>query len=145
MNRNEKTFSMYHFPTLLTPLPFIRFTAEEITDCTNEVAKGAGKALRNLSSCFFISCFTVSVTSSNNTPEFPTDFMILIKSSISLFQINKENAFPALTAPFTLIFLPNLFIAFEVKLLTNPCKYSLAKGIAMFTKLPNQEAKDPPD
>ena len=37
---------------------------------------------------------------------------------------------PALTAPFPLIFLWNLFISFEAKLLTNPGKLSLAKGIA---------------
>ena len=62
---------------------------------------------------------------------------------ISLFEINKENPFPHLTAPFPLIFLSNLFIAFAGKL-------SLAKGIAKFSstllpKLPNQEPKDPPD
>ena len=65
-------------------------------------------------------------------------------------EINKVNPFPALTAPFPLIFLSNLFIAFEIKLLTNPGKLSLAKGIAMFVsaffpKLPKQEPKvDPP-
>ena len=57
MKQNEKTLSMYHFPTLLTPLPFVRCTTEEITDCTNEAAKGAGKALRNLRSCFFYFMF----------------------------------------------------------------------------------------
>ena len=62
--------------------------------------------------------------------------------------MNKVNLFPALTAPFPLIFISNLFIAFEVKLLTNPGKLSLAKGIAMFVsayfpELPNQEPKDP--
>ena len=72
--------------------------------------------------------------------------MILIISFISLSEINKVNLFPTLTAPFSLIFLSNLFIAFEVKLLTNPGKLSLAKGIAMFAsaffpKLPNQEPK----
>ena len=76
--------------------------------------------------------------------------MILIISFISSFEINKVNLFLALTAPFSLIFLSNLFIGFEVKLLTNPVKLSLAKGIAMFVshffpKLPNQEPKDTPD
>ena len=76
--------------------------------------------------------------------------MILIISFISSFEINKVNPFPAPTALFPLIFLSNLFIAFEVKLLTNPGKLSLAKGIAIFVsaffpKLPNQEPKDPPD
>ena len=48
---------------------------------------------------------------------------------MSSFEINKVNPFPALTAPFPLIFLSNLFIAIEVKLLTNP---GIAKGIATF-------------
>ena len=64
--------------------------------------------------------------------------------------MNKVNSFPALTAPFPLIFLPNLFIAFEVISLTNPGTLYLAKGIATFLsaflpKLPNQNPKDPPD
>ena len=33
--------------------------------------------------------------------------------------MNKVNPFPALTALFPLIFISNLFIAFEVRLLTN--------------------------
>ena len=45
--------------------------------------------------------------------------MILIKSFISLFEMNNVNPFPALKAPFPLIFISNLFIAFEVRLLTN--------------------------
>ena len=118
------------------------FYYEEITVCTNEAAKGANKAPRNLPFSFFISCFTVSVTPSNNTPESSNDFMILIIPFISLLEINKVNPFSALTAPFPLIFLSSLFIAFEVKLLTNPRKLSLAKGIAMFVsafypRLPN--------
>ena len=76
--------------------------------------------------------------------------MILIISFIFSFEINKVNLFPALTAPFPFIFLSNLFITFEVKLLANPCKFSLAKRIARFVsaffpKLLNQEPKDPPD
>ena len=72
--------------------------------------------------------------------------MILIISFISSFKINKLNPFPVLTAPFSLIYLSNLFILFEVKLLSNPGKLSLAKGIsifvsAFFPKLPNQEPK----
>ena len=58
--------------------------------------------------------------------------MILIISFLSSFKINKVNLFPALTAPFPVIFLWNLFIPFEVKLLTNPDKLSLAKGVATF-------------
>ena len=56
--------------------------------------------------------------------------MILILLFVFSFEINKVNPFLALTAPFPLIFLPNLFIAFESQLLTNPSKLSLAKGIA---------------
>ena len=64
--------------------------------------------------------------------------------------MNKTNPFSALTAPFPLTFLSNLFNAFEIKWLANPGKLSLAKGIAIFVgaffpKLPNQEPKDPPD
>ena len=59
------------------------------------------------------------------------------------------NPFPALTASFPLIFLSNLFIAFDVNLPNNPGKLSLAKGVATFvsTFFPNlsdQEPKDPP-
>ena len=73
---------------------------------------------------FFFSCFTVLVTPSVNTPKSYSDFTILIISCISSFEINKVNPFPALTAPFPLILLSNLFIAFEAKLLTNPGKLS---------------------
>ena len=92
-------------------------------------------------------CFTVSVTPSTNTLESSNDYIILIISFISSFEINKVNPFPVLTAPFPLIFLSSLIIAFEVKLLTNPGKLSLAKGIAMLNGacLPNQEPQDPPD
>ena len=47
----------------------------------------------------FISCFTVSVTPSINTPESSSDLMILIISFISSFEMNKVNHFPALAAP----------------------------------------------
>ena len=58
--------------------------------------------------------------------------MILITSFISLFEINKVNLLNALTAPFPLISLSNLFFAFESKLLTNPAKLPLPKIIATF-------------
>ena len=54
--------------------------------------------------------------------------MTLIISFVSSYQINKVN--PALTAPFPIIVLSNLFIAFEAKMLTNRSKLSLAKEIA---------------
>ena len=53
-------------------------------------------------------------------------------SFISSFKINKVNRFPALTAPFPLIFLSKLLIAFEAKLFTNPGKLSLAIGKGLF-------------
>ena len=58
--------------------------------------------------------------------------MILIISFRSSFEINKVYPLPALTALFPLIFLSNVFITFEIKLVTNPGKLSLAKGIATF-------------
>ena len=72
-------------------------------------------------------------------------------SLISSFKINKVNPFRTLTAPFPLNFLPNLCTTFRVRLLTSSGKLSLAKEIAKFVsvfflgKLPNQEAKVPPD
>ena len=116
---------IHSLPALLTPLPLIPFTTEEITGCCNEATKSANKAQKNPASRFFISSFTVSVTLSINTPESSNDFIIFIISFISSFEVNKVNPFP-------LIFLSNLVIALEVKLLTNPGKLSLAKGIAIF-------------
>ena len=76
--------------------------------------------------------------------------MILIISLISSFEKNKVSPFPALTAAFPLIFLPNLLIAFQAKLLTNCGRLSLAKGIArsvntFLPKLPKKEPKEPSD
>ena len=76
--------------------------------------------------------------------------MILIISFISSFEINKINRFPAFKAPFSLIFLSELFIAFEAKLLTNAGKLFAAKVKArsvgaFLPKLPIQEPKDLPD
>ena len=91
------------------------------------MAKGANKVGRNSSSCF-ISCFTVSVTPSFNTPESSNYFINSIISFTSSFEINKVGPFHALTAHFPVTFLSNLFIAFEVKFFINPGKLSLAKG-----------------
>ena len=103
--------------------------------------------LQEIHRLVFSLCFTVSVTLSIDTPKYFNDFMILILSFISSFEINKVNPFPALTAPFSLIFDSNLLIAFEVKLLTIPGKLFLTKGIvtfvsAFFPKLDNQQQKD---
>ena len=75
------------------------------------------------------------------------DLMILIIWFTALFKINKVNPFSGLTTPFALIFLPNLFIIFKVKLFNNLGKLYLAKGIGMLFSafFPNQELKDPPD
>ena len=99
---------------------------------------------------FFILCFTVSVTPSSNTAKSSNDSTILIISFMSSSEINKAKFFPAVTAPFPLIFLSNLFIVFEVKWLTYPGRLSLIKGIVMFVsaffpKLLNQEPKNTPD
>ena len=74
--------------------------------------------------------------------------MILIISFLSLFETTK--GVKPLTAPFPLIFISNLFISFETKLLANPGKLSLAKEIATIfsafsPNLRNQKPKDPPD
>ena len=65
--------------------------------------------------------------------------------TILWFEINKVNPFPALTAPFPLIFLSKLFISFEAKMLTNPGKEIAIFVSAFFSKSPNQEPKDPSD
>ena len=65
MEQNEKLLSIYPLPALLTPLPLIPFTIEEITGWTNEATKGANKATRNSPSCFFILYFAVSVIHPN--------------------------------------------------------------------------------
>ena len=139
---------IYSFPAPLTPLPLIPLTTEEIAGCTNEADESAKTVPRNPPSCFFISCFTVSVTPSIDTPKSSNNLIILIISFISSIEINKLNPFPAVIAPFTLIFLSNLFI--KGKLFTNQDTLSLAKGLAtivsvFFPKLANQEPKDPPD
>ena len=61
--------------------------------------------------------------------------------------MNKVYPFLALTPPFTVTFISDLLIAFEVNLFTNPGKLSLPKGIAIFAgaffpKLPDQKPKD---
>ena len=97
---------------------------QPVTVETNEVAKGAKKNPRSPPSCFFMSCFTVSVIPSINTPEYFNYFMIWLISFISSFEIKKLNTSPALTAPFPLILLSNLFVAFEVNWFTNRGKFS---------------------
>ena len=85
MQQNQKVLSILPLLALLTPLPCLPFAIEKITGCTNEAAKGANKAPRNQPFCFFLLCFTVSVTLSINTPKSCHDFMILVISFISSF------------------------------------------------------------
>ena len=80
--------SIYPVSAILTPLPLIPFTTEEITGCTIEVTKGARKARRNQHHWFFISCFTVWVILPINTLESSNDIMILIKPFIASFEIS---------------------------------------------------------
>ena len=90
--------SIYSLPAIVTPLLLTPYTTEGITGCTSEAANGSNNAGRNPPSCFFISSFTVSVTPLINTFEYSNDYMILIISFISSFEISKVNPFPALTA-----------------------------------------------
>ena len=140
MEQNWKFLSSYRLTAVVITLPLISFTTEETTGCTNEAGKGASKAGRDPHFCFsnIISTFG-----------FSHDFMILIISFVSSFKTNKVNPFPALSAPFSLLFLSNFIIVFEDKLLINYGKLSLAKQIArsVFTflpKLPNMLWRNPP-
>ena len=81
----------------------IPFSTEEITGCTNEATNGGNEVPRYLPSCFFISCFTVSVTQSINTPESFNDFMILM-SFISSFEIKKVNSHSSFSTYFSFKF-----------------------------------------
>ena len=134
---------LYPLPVLMTLLSAIAFTTVEITGWNAEAANDANKAARNPPSCFFISCFTTLVTPSINTSESSNNLTVLIISSVSLFGMNKVNPSPTFAAPFPLILLLNLFIAFETAfeaiLLINPGKLFLAKGIykSVTTSLPN--------
>ena len=91
----------------------------------------------------------VSVTPPINTFEPSNRLTILIIILfISSFKINTVNLFPAPTVLVPLIFLSNLFIALEIKFVTNRGKLSVAKGIAIFAsaffpKLASRESKDP--
>ena len=55
---------MFPLLALLTPIPCIPLTTEEMTGCTIEAAKGANKTPRNPPSCFFLFnfyCFSNSI------------------------------------------------------------------------------------
>ena len=101
---------------------------------------------------FFCFMFYCLVTRWINTPKSSNDFMVLIISFISLnkvnsfllsqllfhtfissFGINRVNYFLLSQVLLHLrIFISNLFISFEVKLLSSPGKLFITKGIATF-------------
>ena len=62
-----------------------------------------------------------------NRPEFPSDFMILVVSSISSFEMNKVNPVSALTAHHLLIFLSTFSVTEEGALVANLDKTFLTK------------------
>ena len=93
------------------------------------------KVLTKLQEIFLLDfLFHFSLIQEPHTPKSSNDFIIFIISLISSFEMDKVNPFHVLTAPFPINFLSNLFIALEVKLLTNPGKLPLAKGIATFVR-----------
>ena len=102
-------YSMYQWEA-------IGWVNEKAIGIINEVAIGAIIAPRNQLSCFFISCFTIWVVPSIIIPESSSNFTILIIWSISSFEMNKVNPFPALAASCLLIFLLNLSNTEEVVL-----------------------------
>ena len=91
----------------MTPFPDITFINEEATGCINEEAIDAinEEAIdaiivsRNQSSCFFISCFTISVVPSIKIPDFPSDSMILLASSISSSLQNESFSCSYISSP----------------------------------------------
>ena len=87
-------------------------------------------APRNPLSCYFISCFTISVALSNNRSESSRELTILIKSSISSFEMNKVNLLPPLTTPCSFIVLLTLSNKDNVTLFANLSKTFLVKKIA---------------
>ena len=117
-----KRLYIYSLSSLLTPLPLILFSAEEMTGFTTE---GANKAPRNPPSSFFVSCFNVSVTPSIHKPKFSNDFITLVISIITSFELNKVNPFPALADPFPLIFKEKQHLL-----------------VFLFSKSPTQESKE---
>ena len=74
-------------PALCIPLPFL-FTPLPVRRFPNKLAPNVpNNILRNPPFCSFTSFWTDSVTPFNNNPESSRDFTILIRSSMSLFDI----------------------------------------------------------
>ena len=65
-------------PCCCDTFPKKTFTNEEATVAINEAVIVANKGARNPNYCFFVSCFTVSVTPSIKPSEISSDFIIHI-------------------------------------------------------------------
>ena len=78
----EKNPSSCPFHILMTPFPDISFINKERMGAINESAVRTIIAPKNPPSCFFISCFAVSVGPSVNRSESSSDSTVLIISSI---------------------------------------------------------------
>ena len=123
----------------MTHFPDIAFINEEATGSINEEAIGVineaaiGAIIGPVNSplCFLIPCFTVSVAPSIYRPDFSSDSTISVISSISSFEMNKVNLFPAPTTPCPLILLSYVSNTDEIILVAIFLnKKSLAKGTA---------------
>ena len=89
---------MHPIPVLTTPFPALTTFFPVYVFPSIEVPG-------NPSSCFLISCFTVSLTPSINMSPFFINFLILIIWSTSLFKMTKMIHFPGLTTSYQCIFL----------------------------------------
>ena len=98
MKENEKllTMSLHPLPILLTAIPLIPFTTEEVTGCTTKTAKGVNKEPKNLLACFFLYFFLfqlllLQLLHQLIPLEFSSDFMILIILFVSSTEVNRVN------------------------------------------------------
>ena len=103
MERNEKFLTMYLLPVPLTTFVPIPFAIEKNPGCSNEVAKGANKALqeiRFLAFLFHVLLFQLSHNYYTRILQrWSCNFNKSFKSS---FEIIKVKTFLALAAPFPL-------------------------------------------
>ena len=86
------------------PFPDITFINKDVNKDINEEPISAideaviGAIIAQDIHLIFISCFTISVAPSIYRPDLSSDSTVLITSSLSSFELNKVNPFPALTA-----------------------------------------------
>ena len=99
------------------------FTTEKVTDSTNKASKSANKRGIIPPSRFLILYFNVSLIPIINTFRSSNDFTTLIISFISLFEMNQVNPFSALTAPFPLVFLSDLYLHLKLNCLPGQVNY----------------------